>query len=383
MATKRKSRSGTKGIVCPNCGGTIKTGIDKETAECPYCGVVHHISDLLEESDIVRAQRIKSDAYREVQQGWQDIEKQRMRRSRSSEGTTTSGARNTKISPVRSKVFSVVIVILAAIASMWMVFTQEVGYTRGTFLIVIQLILLAVAWVLNKDTKSEKKKAIRSGLFIIAVLMIFPIVTRSSGYAPSRYENETIVWSNIVLSDQLPKPPAEKGRIISNNSEELRIRIDGDSKENYTKYVKACRDAGFGTDVVESDYDFDGYNEAGYRLHINHYEYSGKETEIRLTAPIKFSEMSWPDSPIAKLLPNPESKILYREYEYSDSLTIYVGSTSYDAYNNYVSKCIENGFSTDMYRNDRNYHGENSDKYSLTVSYEGNNVMKISIHKRS
>ena len=54
-------------VVCTNCGGQLEVSGLQETIECPYCGTKYAASDLLNESDAVRAERIKANAAKEVE----------------------------------------------------------------------------------------------------------------------------------------------------------------------------------------------------------------------------------------------------------------------------------------------------------------------------
>lgn len=93
----------------------------------------------------------------------------------------------------------------------------------------------------------------------------------------------------------------------------------------------------------------------------------------------EYGEFQWPDSEIAKLLPVPESKTGNILWESSDGFAIDVAETSEEQYNDYVSKCKENGFTVDYTKGDNYYYADNEDGYSLSLNYEENNVMYISI----
>ena len=58
-------------LKCGSCGGTMMVDVDRPILTCPYCGA----SDLINESDNVTIQRVKSKAYRDVQLGQQQTTK--------------------------------------------------------------------------------------------------------------------------------------------------------------------------------------------------------------------------------------------------------------------------------------------------------------------
>ena len=93
----------------------------------------------------------------------------------------------------------------------------------------------------------------------------------------------------------------------------------------------------------------------------------------------EFKEIKWPTSEIVQLLPQPKSNIGKIDMEASSAFYVYIGNTSEDEYNLYVDDCMENGFTVDYWRTDDSYYGDNKDGYHVSVDYEGNDVMYISI----
>lgn len=61
-------------LKCNSCGGTMEVCADREILKCPYCDA----KDLIVQSDSVKIQKIKSDAYRDVeykrQETYRDVE---------------------------------------------------------------------------------------------------------------------------------------------------------------------------------------------------------------------------------------------------------------------------------------------------------------------
>lgn len=58
-------------LKCRSCGGSMSVDADRPVLTCPYCGA----SDLINESDDVTIQRVKSKAYRDVELGQQQTTK--------------------------------------------------------------------------------------------------------------------------------------------------------------------------------------------------------------------------------------------------------------------------------------------------------------------
>lgn len=103
----------------------------------------------------------------------------------------------------------------------------------------------------------------------------------------------------------------------------------------------------------------------------------------------KFSEIKWPDSEIAKLLPVPESNTGKIEHETSSSFHIYVGKITKEDFNTYVDSCKEKGFTSDYSSSDDSYSADNTDGYHISLDYYEDSWeykephMSISIRKRS
>ena len=69
----------TSAVFCSNCGGQLEIDTSKEYTECPYCGTKYSVPDLLGDTEAVRVEKIKSQAYKEVEKGKQQIESERLR----------------------------------------------------------------------------------------------------------------------------------------------------------------------------------------------------------------------------------------------------------------------------------------------------------------
>ena len=62
---------------------------------------------------------------------------------------------------------------------------------------------------------------------------------------------------------------------------------------------------------------------------------------------------------------------------------MYIGNTSRESYNNYVKACSEKGFTVDYDKGDDYYRAKNSEGWSVSIKYEGFNIMSIDIDKPS
>ncbi len=190
--------------------------------------------------------------------------------------------------------------------------------------------------------------------------------------------SEKILWDDVVLGSMLPEPPATKGSIRNNTSEQLWITIDNISDKQYAEYIEACKEKGFTVDAESNSSSYSAYNSQGYRLELSHY---GKDADmsIQLEKPMDMTTIKWPSGTAGKQLPAPNSSIGSFVYENDDSFSVYIGDTSRTEYNAYVETCSESGFNVDYSKSENNYFAYNLDGWHLSLSYEGNNTMNINI----
>lgn len=116
-------------------------------------------------------------------------------------------------------------------------------------------------------------------LLCIIVALIVAVSVNSKG--------EKIVWSDMVMGEMLPEPPANRGDIYSNNIETLSVDINDVSEKEYAEYVEDCKEEGFDIDLTSDGSSYEAYNKDGYRLSLNHYTDS---LDILLESPDAISE---------------------------------------------------------------------------------------------
>ena len=87
-----------------------------------------------------------------------------------------------------------------------------------------------------------------------------------------------------------------------------------------------------------------------------------------------FSTIKWPNSTLAKMLPAPKSTTGLIDNDSSKWLKVYIGDTTQEQYESYVSSCQEKGFTENYdngtdYKNRPYYRAENSEGYRLELEY--------------
>ena len=226
----------------------------------------------------------------------------------------------------------------------------------------------------QKPKKPKKPIYKKWWFYVIAAVALIAIISAIS----SGSKSVKINWDEMVLGSQLPEPPANKGEIHKNSSDELWVEIKKVSDKQYNDYIESCKSKGFTVDAESNSSTFDAYNAEGYKLRLSHYG-NKDDLSIELEKPMEMSTIAWPTSQAGSQLPVPKSATGKFSYEYDDNFYVYIGNTSRADYNEYVKACSDKGFSVDYSKGDDYYYADNSDGWSLSLKYEGNSIMSISI----
>lgn len=352
-----------KSVVCSNCGGQIDINTLEESVECPFCGTKYAVSDLLNESDAVRIEKIKTNAQ-------QKIEKEKLEHEK--EMNKTQEEKNEAEKFKKGK-FSKVLLVFFAISVLF--FFVAKGFLPK-LLTGIQAVGFIGAWLMGSKIIKEPMKGLHNILAIISFILIFPIISTGGGQTSTK--SEKIIWNDISMHEVLPEPSNKTGRILSNYDDHISVYIDKATREDFSKYVEACKGKGFTVESKKDTNSYDAYNSDGYKLRLYYYEY-GKEYNIDLNAPMELKENAWVSTPLSQLVPEPDSKLGKVESNSEKYFIYYAGQTSKDAFSTYANSVLNAGFNKDYSSEDTYFYGTNADGYKANVSYDGNNIMRISI----
>ncbi len=240
---------------------------------------------------------------------------------------------------------------------------------------------------MENSTNQTKKPFYKSSWFItlsillaivLLVIIIFAAVKVGGG--------NKLNWSELELGDKLPEPQKLGGKISSNNSESLSLVIFRIKEQEFNDYVKECKNAGYNVDIVHDSLGsmYEAFNEEGYNLYLSYSSFE-KSMRINLSEPatVKMKDFDWPDNDLCSLLPAPKSNFGYFNSNSSSYLSVSIGNTSVQDFEDYVEACQDSGFNVDYSSTDTTFSAKNSDGYSLYVKYAGVNVMEITLHAPS
>lgn len=270
-----------------------------------------------------------------------------------------------------SKVTTVAIAVFVLLCLVAFLF----GKTAAGIIAVLQIVLTVAALLMKKQIIKVPKSWIHFVALALAVVLLVPYV---SLFRLDYGDAEKFAWSDILLADVVPEPESRFGEIIGNSSEYLSLYVYRTSAADYGEYVDACKEKGFTVEADQSEQSYYAYNADGYKLSL-YYDESNSKMHIGVDAAEQYGTLVWPDSIIASMLPVPASTTGEITQDDDKGFQAYVSNTPIDEFKNYVAACADRGFNIDAYESDESYSAENSEGYKLSVSYQGNSVISISV----
>lgn len=270
-----------------------------------------------------------------------------------------------------SKVTTVAIAVFVLLCLVAFLF----GKTAAGIIAVLQIVLTVAALLMKKQIIKVPKSWIHFVALALAVVLLVPYV---SLFKLDYGDAEKFAWSDILLADVVPEPESRFREIIGNSSEYLSLYVYRTSAADYGEYVDACKEKGFTVEADQSEQSYYAYNADGYKLSL-YYDESNSKMHIGVDAAEQYGTLVWPDSIIASMLPVPASTTGEITQDDDKGFQAYVSNTPIDEFKNYVAACADRGFNIDAYESDESYSAENSEGYKLSVSYQGNSVISISV----
>ena len=227
------------------------------------------------------------------------------------------------------------------------------------------------------------RSSIRTLIFVVSCVLIIPCIAlngidlkKTSIVYHGNVEN--LNWDELILGSMLPTPDKSKGRIVSNSEKELDLDIANATKSTFTSYIQSCKEKGFTIDILQEKDSFRAFNENGYRVKVNFSDFYD-ELSITLIDPIKRNSINWSSVPLMADVPKPPSSTGEFGNNFDWTVTIYLVNVTREQYDDYINKCIEEGFSIDMSRYENTFYGDNQDGLELQISWEGNNTIAIHV----
>ena len=343
-------------LSCPFCSKSMDITLeDQESIFCPYCGekisvedVNHQNSSFTENSyfNTPSSSNLGDNVKAMIRKFWDKL--------------SVFG----KISTV-SIVLAALLCIIAFLASK--IFAGVIA--------IVWIAVVVVALLMKKNVIKIPKTWIPLLVVILSFLLIVPYF---SLFKINMADYERYAWKEIILNEVLPTPESPYGEIISNSNRSLVLQVTKTTHEQYVEYIEACKKEGFIIDAETTDSSFEAYSEQGYKLSLNYFDYSN-EIHISLTEGRKLGVLSWSESEMAQMLPEPDSTIGEIQQDDEKRFAVYVGNTPIEVFYAYVKACEDRGFTIGADKSEKCFSAKNNDFYKLTVEYQGNSIIYISL----
>ncbi len=322
---------------------------------------------MLGDTEAVRVEKIKSQAYKEVEKGKQQLESERLRQEALK--NEEEGVRKFK-----KGALSKLLVVFIIIDSLFTVLAFANGSIASGLVGLLGIALYILSFLFGLRIIKTKAKNLHIITTIVALILVFPFLALMGNKSVSK-DYKDFDWNDIKLHEYLPEPKSNSGEIVRNKDDSLNMDIKA-SESDFDEYVKACKEMGYTVETNETDGMYSAYNGDGYDLSLIFFDdyYS-----LDLEAPEKMGDIEWPDSGLAKMLPVPKSKTGKIKEDSSGDFSALVGDTSEDDFKAYVKGCKEKGFDIDYSNGDDYYNAKCSDGYELEIRYKALKIMEISL----
>ena len=176
-------------------------------------------------------------------------------------------------------------------------------------------------------------------------------------------------------------PKGNKGQISSNNEKELILNIPNITPKDYEEYIKQCR-KNFNIDERLVSGSFEAYDKDNYRLMLEYYE-QRKTLKIYVISPRKNPEIKWPNTELAKTIPEIKSKsgIVGRTNQKELQLTIQ--NTTKADFAEYIERCKAAGYNLNSDQKEDSYFAKDAQGNTLSLKYRSGREMSIIVIKRT
>lgn len=90
-----------------------------------------------------------------------------------------------------------------------------------------------------------------------------------------------------------------------------------------------------------------------------------------------YSDIEWPDSTAASMIPKPKSNIGKITLDSDDTIMVEIANISDEDFNNYIDECKDIGYVNDYMKTDYMYTASNDNGYEILLSMYDDHVMSI------
>lgn len=273
--------------------------------------------------------------------------------------------------------FRIVLVAFTVISVLFCMLAFQNGRILAGIVSVLMVVLFLTAFLMGSGVINERVRNFRLVPAILAFLLFVPYFSLSSNHDEQILNtNDYTSWGDILLNEHAPEPIMTSARVMTNSNKKFYIYDIECSQGDYYDYVNACKKFGYDYEIIEEDEtSFEAYNKDGYQIEVSYIT----TLNVEVNAPMKMGQVEWPNSDIAKLIPQPKSLYGKIEWEHDYGFLIYIGNTTLSDYEEYVNSVYDSGFNIDYNKGDTYFWADNADGYHVSIDYEGFNTMFVRI----
>ena len=356
-------------LICNTCGGTLSVNEDSAVLLCPFCGA----KELILESESVEIEKIRNAAQKEI-----EIEKIKSeeRLKLKAQEQKLSKEEQKDIEKFKKGKLSKFLIIGLAVSLLFAFIFFFHSYIVAGLIAVAQAVCFSLAWMMGMHIIKDRSRHLHTIFAIVGVLLFIPAFI---SYGNNMLYVADTDWSIIFLKDKIPQPSSRKLSIHRNSDDELWIDVFNVTKEDYYKYVSACKEMGYDNEAIENSGSYSAFTDDGCYIELSHYN-TAKEMSLRVELPAELSELNWDKHTIGKVLPEPPSQLGIFKLESNDRTSLIIGNITKQQYFDYCDLCRDQGFNIEESGFESTYSAYGSNGHKLEILYTaGNQQMSITL----
>ena len=366
---------------CKSCNGIMELNKEKSFYFCPYCNSTEIIPDDLTPDEIkdIVSEEVKKSGKKAKKDFEKDVTKIVKKTMAETETTKSS---------FKDILLAILLLVMAGFFLIMMLFGFSTEYKLFGFFSMLQFALAVTAFVmlLAKRNAMTRKIKLTIILLIVSCVFLMPVAVVCGMNADSNSSSSyRYTWMSIGMAEKVPEPEA-KLTFFTTSNKNASFHFS-DYKSGYAEsYIALCKEKGFNIDIYVQDSNFIAYDENDNKLSI--WEYNDS-VSVTVEAPIDFSEFTWPNVGLAKLIPAPDSSKGSVQSISSSSFDYYVNDITEQKFIEYIESCKEAGFNINAYDRFNNNNGnyisyfsaKNADDAHLTLKLMRKDIMLIEIYQ--
>lgn len=230
---------------CINCGKELADG----TKFCPNCGKkITEQPQNVENSVKTQIEKVNIESKKNEPTVVQTIYNKQ--KTSSTPKTSIGSKAKTKFREFWNKlsIFGKVSTISIAVSSFLDIIAFLAGRVFAGIIAIVWLAVVIAALLMKKNVIKIPKAWIAYVLIILSFVLIVPYF---SLFKIDIADYKKYDWNEIVLADILPVPESPYGEIISNSETYLALYVKQSEKEQYNRYIEACKEKGFVIEEVD------------------------------------------------------------------------------------------------------------------------------------